>query len=36
MFPDAISIIGATETGDGLVMEYFNSRGVRHPQRFAR
>src|SRR5215471_20803792 len=27
--PDAISIIGAPETGDGLVMEYFDSRGVR-------
>jgi hypothetical protein len=29
LFPDAISIIGAPETGDGLVMEYFDSRGVR-------
>ena len=28
-FPDAISIIGAPEAGDGLVMEYFDSRGVR-------
>ena len=28
-FPDSISIIGAPETGDGLVMEYFDSRGVR-------
>jgi hypothetical protein len=28
-FPDAISVIGAPETGDGLVMEYFDSRGVR-------
>jgi hypothetical protein len=28
-FPDAISIIGAPETGEGLVMEYFDSRGVR-------
>src|SRR3954451_12948368 len=27
--PDAISIIGAPETGDGLVSEYFDSRGVR-------
>ena len=27
--PDAISVIGAPETGDGLVMEYFDSRGVR-------
>src|SRR4051794_31413653 len=28
-FPDAISIIGPPEAGDGLVMEYFDSRGVR-------
>jgi len=28
-FPDAITVIGAPETGDGLVMEYFDSRGVR-------
>jgi len=28
-FPDSISLIGAPETGDGLVMEYFDSRGVR-------
>jgi hypothetical protein len=28
-FPDAISVIGAPESGDGLVMEYFDSRGVR-------
>ena len=28
-FPDAIGVIGAPETGDGLVMEYFDSRGVR-------
>ena len=28
-FPDAISIIGPPENGDGLVMEYFDSRGVR-------
>jgi len=28
-FPDAISVIGAPETGEGLVMEYFDSRGVR-------
>jgi hypothetical protein len=27
--PDAISVIGAPEAGDGLVMEYFDSRGVR-------
>src|SRR5215211_1141199 len=29
LFPDAIRVIGAPETGDGLVMEYFDSRGVR-------
>ena len=29
LLPDAISIIGAHEAGDGLVMEYFDSRGVR-------
>jgi hypothetical protein len=26
--PDAICVIGAPEEGDGLVMEYFDSRGV--------
>jgi hypothetical protein len=29
LFPDAICLIGAPEAGDGLVMEYFDSRGVR-------
>lgn len=29
LFPDAISIIGAPEHGDGMAMEYFDSRGVR-------
>jgi hypothetical protein len=29
LFPDAICVIGASEAGDGLVMEYFDSRGVR-------
>ena len=29
MFPDAICVIGAPETGEGLLMEYFDSRGVR-------
>ena len=29
LFPDAIGVIGAPEHGDGLVMEYFDSRGVR-------
>jgi hypothetical protein len=29
LFPDAISVIGAPEDGEGLLMEYFDSRGVR-------
>jgi hypothetical protein len=29
LFPDAIGVVGAPEDGDGLVMEYFDSRGVR-------
>ena len=29
LFPDAISVIGAPEAGGRLVMEYFDSRGVR-------
>ena len=29
LFPDAICVIGAPEQGDGLLMEYFDSRGVR-------
>jgi hypothetical protein len=29
LFPDAIWLIGAAESGDGLVAEYFDSRGVR-------
>ncbi len=29
LFPDAVSVIGAPESGEGLVMEYFDSRGVR-------
>jgi hypothetical protein len=28
-FPDAVCVIGAPEDGEGLVMEYFDSRGVR-------
>ncbi len=28
-FPDAVAVIGAPEDGDGLVAEYFDSRGVR-------
>jgi hypothetical protein len=31
LFPDAICVIGAPEAGDGLVMEYFDSRGVHRP-----
>jgi hypothetical protein len=29
LFPDAICVIGPPEAGAGLVMEYFDSRGVR-------
>lgn len=29
LFPDAIGVIGAPGVADGLVMEYFDSRGVR-------
>jgi hypothetical protein len=29
LFPDALGVIGAPEAGDGLVAEYFDSRGVR-------
>ena len=29
LFPDAICVIGAPEEGEGLLMEYFDSRGVR-------
>jgi hypothetical protein len=29
LFPDAIGVIGAPEEGDGLQLEYFDSRGVR-------
>jgi hypothetical protein len=32
-FPDAIGVIGAPEGGEGLVMEYFDSRGVRRTYR---
>lgn len=28
-FPDGLGVIGAPESGDGLVLEYFDSRGVR-------
>jgi hypothetical protein len=33
LFPDAICVIGASEKGDGLVLEYFDSRGVRRTYR---
>jgi hypothetical protein len=33
LFPDGISIIGAPEAGEGLVTEYFDSRGVRRTYR---
>jgi hypothetical protein len=29
LLPDAICVIGRPESGDGLVLEYFDSRGVR-------
>jgi hypothetical protein len=29
LLPDAICVIGVPESGDGLAMEYFDSRGVR-------
>jgi hypothetical protein len=29
LFPDGLCVIGAPEEGDGLLMEYFDSRGVR-------
>ena len=29
LFPDGLPVIGAPESGEGLVMEYFDSRGVR-------
>ena len=29
LFPDAITVIGPPEEGEGLLMEYFDSRGVR-------
>ena len=29
LVPNAIAVIGAPENGDGLAMEYFDSRGVR-------
>src|SRR5262245_23376807 len=33
LFPDGISMIGPSEAGDGLVLEYFDSRGVRRTYR---
>jgi hypothetical protein len=35
LFPDAICVIGAPESGEGLVMEWFDSRGVRRTYRIA-
>ena len=35
LFPDAISVIGTPEVREGLVMEYFDSRGVRRTYRVA-
>jgi hypothetical protein len=35
LFPDAICVIGAPEASDGLVMEYFDSRGVRRTNRIS-
>ena len=32
-FPDGLSIFGVAEAGDGLVVEYFDSRGVRRTHR---
>ncbi|HEU0337375.1 MAG TPA: hypothetical protein VFR43_12510 [Gaiellaceae bacterium] len=32
-FPDSIGVIGAPADGDGLVLEYFDSRGVRRTYR---
>ena len=29
LFPDGLCVIGAPEDGEGLLMEYFDSRGVR-------
>jgi hypothetical protein len=29
LFPDSIVVIGPPEDGDGLILEYFDSRGVR-------
>ena len=35
LFPDGICVIGAPEEGDGLLMEYFDSRGVRRTYEIA-
>jgi hypothetical protein len=34
-FPDAITVIGPPEDGDGLVAEYFDQRGVRRTYRIS-
>jgi hypothetical protein len=33
LFPDGLSVIGPPEEGEGLLMEYFDSRGVRRTYR---
>ena len=35
LLPDGLSVIGPPEEGDGLVAEYFDSRGVRRTYRTA-
>jgi hypothetical protein len=35
LFPVGLAVIGAPETGDGLVLEYFDSRGVRRTYRLS-
>lgn len=35
LLPDSLGVIGAPETTDGLVMEYFDSRGVRRIYRIS-
>jgi hypothetical protein len=35
LFPDAICVIGRPEAGEGLVLEYFDSRGVRRTYQVA-
>ena len=35
LLPDAIGVIGRPESGEGLVLEYFDSRGVRRSYRLS-